>query len=197
MNLGVSGTATPRIGFAAAAAGLLLLAGCGEEKGAGTPTPGVSPTSSAAAATTSTGSNQPTAFDPCTALTPQFLGEHRWDAKPPEPKQDSASGIVWKGCRYVAKAGYGFVIETTNSTLPQVRDKFPAAVEVPTGTRKAVRYEARPDVPGGCSVNIEMQSGSLYVLTNVPQTQASKSLPACDVATEIAQAVAPLLPAGS
>ncbi|MFD6158797.1 DUF3558 family protein [Nocardia sp. NPDC060256] len=197
MNLGASGTTTPRIGFAVAAAGLLLLTGCTGDKGAGTPTPATASTPSTTTPSTSTGSNAPTAFDPCTALTPQFLSEHRWDAKPPEPKQDSAAGVTWKGCRYVAKASYGFVIETTNGTLPQVREKFPAAVEVSAGQRKAVRYEARPDVPGGCSINIEMQSGSLYILTNVPQTPANKNLAACDITTEIAQAVAPLLPAGS
>lgn len=196
MSDGAGGTSTPRIGFVAIAAGLLLLTGCAEDKAGGTPTPATSTTSSAAALSTAPGSN-PHAFDPCTALTPQFLAQHQWDAKPPEPKQDSAGGATWKGCRFVAKAGYGFVVETTNGTLPQIREKFPAAVEIPAGPRKALRYEARPDVPGGCTINIEMRSGSLYILTNVPQTPANKNLAACDIATEIAQAVAPLLPTGS
>ncbi|QBS41221.1 DUF3558 domain-containing protein [Nocardia sp. CS682] len=194
MNPGSGGTATPGAVFAVAA-GLLLLTGCVGEKAAGTPTPATS--TSSAVPKISSESNPHVAFDPCTALTPQFLAQQQWNAKPPEPKQDSAGGVTWKGCRYVAKAGYGFVIETTNNTFSQVRDKFPAAVEIPAGPRKAVRYEARPDVPGGCSINIEMRAGSLYILTNVPQTPANRNLAACDIATEIAQAVAPLLPAGS
>ncbi|MFI9401235.1 DUF3558 domain-containing protein [Nocardia sp. NPDC052316] len=194
MNPGSRRIVTRSGGFAVAA-GLLLLTGCVGEKAAGTPTSATS--TSSAVPKTSTESNPHAAFDPCAALTPQFLAQRQWNAKPPEPKQDSAGAVTWKGCRYVAKAGYGFVIETTNNTLGQVRDKFPAAVEVPAGPRKAVRYEARPDVPGGCSINIEMHSGSLYILTNVPQTPANRNLAACDIATEIAQAVAPLLPAGS
>ncbi|WP_280427925.1 DUF3558 domain-containing protein [Nocardia brasiliensis] len=196
MSLGNDRKATPRTGFAAIAAGLLLLTGCVGEKAGGTPTT-TTPANQSAAATTQVASNPHTAFDPCSALTPQFLAAHQWDAKPPEPKQDSAAGVTWKGCRYVAKAGYGFVVETTTGTLAQVREKFPAATEVAAGARKALRYEARPDVPGGCTINVEMQSGSLYILTNVPQTPANKHLGACDITTEIAQSVAPLLPAGS
>ncbi|MGV9545536.1 DUF3558 domain-containing protein [Nocardia beijingensis] len=182
-------------GFVAAAAGLVLLSGCG----------GTAPSDSAVSATGVAGSspsaspqtNPQSAFDPCTALTTQFLAERQWDSRPPEPKQDSQGGLTWKGCRYVARAGYGFVVETTNGTLEQIRSKYPAAVDIPAGNRKAVRYEARPDVPGGCTINVEMRSGSLYILTNVPQTSTNKHLVACDIATDIATAVAPLLPAGS
>ncbi|WP_405160988.1 DUF3558 domain-containing protein [Nocardia sp. NBC_01499] len=194
MNLGSRATATARTGFAAAAAGLLLLTGCTDDKAAGTPPPA---TSSATTPATSAEANPANAFDPCTALTPQFLAQHQWNAKLPEPKQNSAGAITWKGCGYVAKASYGFLIETTNGTIPQVREKFPTAVEIPTGARQAVRYEAQPNVPGGCSINIEMRTGSLYIVTNIPPTPANKNLVACDIATDIAQAVAPLLPAGS
>ncbi|WP_084655080.1 DUF3558 domain-containing protein [Nocardia altamirensis] len=185
------------IGFVAVAAGLLLATSCTGEKARGTPTGATSSATSAAAPRTTVVSNPSAAFDPCTALTPQLLATHQWDAKPPEPKQDTAAGITWKGCRYVAKPGYGFVVETTNGTLPQVREKYPAAADISIGQRKALRYEARPDIPGGCSINVEMNAGSLYILTNVPQTPANKTLVACDIATEIAQSVAPLLPAGS
>ncbi|MGK8522234.1 DUF3558 domain-containing protein [Nocardia asteroides] len=183
-------------GFVAAASALVLLTGCGD----GTP-PSESATSDVSAtgsgSITSPVTNTLSTFDPCTALTPEFLAQRQWDSKPAEPKQDRQGGITWKGCRYVARAGYGFVVETTNGTLDQVREKYPAAVDIPVGDRKAVRYEARPDVPGGCTVNVEMRSGSLYILTNVPQTSANRHLAACDIATDIARAVAPLLPAGS
>ncbi|MFI7002797.1 DUF3558 domain-containing protein [Nocardia sp. NPDC050175] len=172
-----------------------LLTGCGDEtKPAGTPT---LPSSAAPSVTKTTGSDPQTAFDPCTALTPQFVSEHQWNALPPAPKQNSAAGISWKGCRYVAKAGYGFTIETTNGTLDQVREKFPAAVDISIGDRKALRYEARPDVPGGCTINVEMKSGSLYLLVDDPDGKHPRHLSPCDNATEIAQVVAPLLPAGS
>ncbi|BDT95897.1 hypothetical protein IFM12275_58730 [Nocardia sputorum] len=190
-----AGTGFRTTGFVTGTIGLVLLAGCGEDT-----TPNVPATSSHTATSgpsISSGPNAQSAFDPCTALTPQFLTERQWDSRPPEPRQDSQGGVSWKGCRYVARAGYGFVIETTDGTLDQVRSRYPSAVEIPAGDRKAVRYEARPDVPGGCTINIEMGSGSLYILTNVPQTSMSKHLVACDIATDIARAVAPLLPAGS
>ncbi|MGW4325607.1 DUF3558 domain-containing protein [Nocardia sp. NPDC004573] len=190
-----AGTDLRTTGFAAGAIGLILLAGCGDDMA-----PDESVTSSLSATggqNSSSGPNAQSAFDPCTALTPQFLAARQWDSRPPEPRQDSQGGTSWKGCRYVARAGYGFVIETTNGTLEQVRSRYPSAVDIPAGDRKAVRYEARPDVPGGCTINIEMGSGSLYILTNVPQTSMNKHLVACDIATDIARAVAPLLPAGS
>ncbi|MGY2021459.1 DUF3558 domain-containing protein [Nocardia gipuzkoensis] len=188
------GTIIRRTGLVAATAGIVLLTGCGDPA---TPSEPSSSTASGATTRPTPGASPQSAFDPCTALTPQFLAEHQWDSKLPEPKQNSQGGVTRKGCRYVARAGYGFVVETTNGTLDQVRNKYPAAVDIPAGDRKAVRYEARPDIPGGCTINIEMGAGSLYILTNVPQTSANKHLAACDIATDIARAVAPLLPAGS
>ncbi|WP_454195270.1 DUF3558 domain-containing protein [Nocardia sp. Marseille-Q1738] len=190
------GTAARGTGFAVGAAGVVLLAACGQATPTDSPTSAASGTAGAGPRPSS-GATSEAKFDPCTALTPQLLAQHQWDAKPPEPKQDSQGGVTWKGCRYVARAGYGFVVETTNGTLDQVRGKYPAAMNISAGGRKAVRYEARPDVPGGCTVNVEMTSGSLYILTNVPQTSANKNLVACDIATDIAQTVAPLLPSGS
>ncbi|CAM4453770.1 DUF3558 domain-containing protein [Nocardia ninae] len=195
MSVVQHGSRSPGIGFAAAALLAALLAGCGTEaKTSGTPT---TPTATAPSTTETTGSDPQAAFDPCAALTPQFLGTHQWDALPPSPKQNTAGGISWKGCRYVAKAGYGFTVETTNGTLDQVRDKFPAAVDISINGRKALRYAARPDVPGGCSINVEMKSGSLYLLVDDPTGKHPRKLSPCDTATEIAQAVAPLLSAGS
>jgi hypothetical protein len=88
-------------------------------------------------------------------------------------------------------------VETTNGILAQVREKFPAAIDLTVGSRKALRYEARPDVPGGCTVNVEMKSGSLYILVDDPRGLHPRKLSPCASATEIAEAVAPLLPAGS
>ncbi|MFE7741694.1 DUF3558 domain-containing protein [Nocardia sp. NPDC057455] len=190
------GTGSRATGVLAVVVGLFLLTGCGDERTPSEPAPSTSgPTDSGPSA--SPGANAQSSFDPCTALSPQFLAERQWDSRPPEPRQDSQGSTSWKGCRYVARAGYGFVVETTNGTLDQVRSKYPSAVDIPAGNRRAVRYEARPDVPGGCTINVEMGSGSLYILTNIPQTAANKNLLACDIATDIARAIAPLLPAGS
>ncbi|WP_433574200.1 DUF3558 domain-containing protein [Nocardia brasiliensis] len=158
-------------------------------------------TATAALALVGCGGHQTPAgeFDPCTALTPQILAMHGWDAEPPNPRQPTVGAMTWKGCRYVARAGYGLVVETTNGTLAQVRQKFPQAVDISVGDRRALRYEARPDVPGGCTINVEMRSGSLYILTDVPQTptNVARGLEACASATDIAEKVVPLLPAGS
>ncbi|MEU2105826.1 DUF3558 domain-containing protein [Nocardia sp. NPDC019255] len=182
-------------GFTALAAVAVLLTGCGEETASShTATTQTRPDSSAAETGSAAGAQS---FDPCTALTPQFLAEHQWDALPPAPKQTSTGSISWKGCRYVARAGFGLTIQTTNGTLEQVKAKFPSATSTTVGSRNALRYEARPDVPGGCTVNVEMRAGSLYILVDDPSGKHPRKLPPCDNATDIATAVAPLLPAGS
>ncbi|MGW4766532.1 DUF3558 domain-containing protein [Nocardia sp. NPDC004278] len=153
-------------------------------------TPG---TSTASASTPNTAA----VFDPCTALTPEFLTAHQWNARTPTPKQDSTGSFQLKGCSYVAQSAYTFRVQTTNGTLDQVREKFPTATELTIGGRNALRYEARPDVPGGCTVNIEMKSGSLYILVDDPRGLHPRKLSPCDNVTEIAEAVAPLIPQGS
>ncbi|WP_159843192.1 DUF3558 domain-containing protein [Nocardia sp. CY41] len=176
----------------------VMLSACGGETMSSEPT-----TSTRAADASRTGASasaepgRQASFDPCTALTAQFLAEHQWDALPPAPKQNSTDGVSWKGCRYVARAGYSFTIQTTDGTLEQVKKKFPSATDVPIGSRNGLRYEVRPDVPGGCTVNIEMHDGSLYILVDDPSGKHPRKLSPCDNATDIARAVAPLLPAGS
>ncbi|WP_167475838.1 DUF3558 domain-containing protein [Nocardia arthritidis] len=173
-------------GFAIAVAA--LLAGCGGGQAAsGDSATTAAPSSSAGAI------SQP--FDPCKALTPQILADHQWDARPAAPQNDRVADSTRTGCVYVAKAGYGFVVQTTNNTLAQVKSKFPDAADIAVGARKALRYKAHPAIPGGCEVNVETRTGSLFVATNVPPTSAN--LMTCDLATQIAEVVAPLLPAGS
>ncbi|MGW0249706.1 DUF3558 domain-containing protein [Nocardia goodfellowii] len=191
--------------IACAAASFVLLVGCGNDS-PGTPTTSsqVSPSSAASATATSTASVTATStspssasFDPCTALTSQFLAQHQWNARPPAQRQDQVGGISWSGCLYVAQATYTFRVQSSNATLAQVREKFPTAADLTIGGRKALRYQARPDVPGGCTVNIEMKSGSLSILVDDPRGTHPRGLSPCDNAEEIAEAVAPLLPAGS
>jgi hypothetical protein len=175
----------------------IVLTACGGGNSS-TPTsastaPATSGTSTAPSSTSSTGA----AFDPCTALTPQFLTEHQWNARTPTPKQDSTGNFQWKGCVYVAQSTYTFRVQTTNGTLAQVREKFPTATELTIGGRKALRYEARPDVPGGCTVNIDIKSGSLYILVDDPRGLHPRKLSPCDNVTEIAEAVVPLIPQGA
>ena len=45
----------------------------------------------------------------------------------------------WKGCLYVAQTAYTFRVQTTNGTLAQVHEKFPAAVDLTVADRKALR----------------------------------------------------------
>ncbi|MER7453846.1 DUF3558 domain-containing protein [Nocardia beijingensis] len=188
-------TRRPKAGLTALAAMAVLLTGCGEETTSShTATTQTRPNSSGAETSSAAG---PQSFDPCTALTPQFLADHQWDALPPAAKQTNTGGVSWKGCRYVARAGYGLTVQTTNATLEQVKAKFPSATSITVGNRNALRYEARPDVPGGCTVNVEMRAGSLYILVDDPSGKHPRKLSPCDNATDIATAVAPLLPAGS
>lgn len=181
-------------GAAVPVAVLALVTACTSDKGSATPESTTPAASTSAAGSTSVTA---TAFDPCTALTPQFLARHQWDARAPEHKQTTTGAFTWKGCAYLAQARYTFGIQTTNGTLAQVREKFPTATELTIDGRKALRYEARPDVPGGCTVNIDMKSGSLYILVDDPRGLHPRKLSPCDNVTEIAEAVVPLLPRGS
>ncbi|WP_330254719.1 DUF3558 domain-containing protein [Nocardia sp. NBC_00565] len=182
------------VGATVSAAVLALLTACTSEKG--TPTPQTTSAASTSAVSSST-TGTATAFDPCTALTPEFLAQHQWDARAPEHKQTTTGAFTWKGCAYLAQARYTFGVQTTNGTLAQVREKFPTATELTIDGRKALRYEARPDVPGGCTVNLDMKSGSLYILVDDPRGLHPRKLSPCDNATEIAEAVVSLLPQGS
>ncbi|MFI6772690.1 DUF3558 domain-containing protein [Nocardia sp. NPDC050412] len=178
-------------GPALSAAALALLTACTSDKG--------SPTPQSITSTSAPGSSDTTAtaFDPCTALTPQFLAQHQWDARAPEHKQTTTGAFTWTGCAYLARARYSFGVQTTNGTLAEAREKFPTATELTIHGRKALRYEARPDVPGGCTVNIDMKSGSLYILVDDPRGLHPRKLTPCDNVTEIAEAVVPQLPQGS
>ncbi|MFE9324864.1 DUF3558 domain-containing protein [Nocardia sp. NPDC052278] len=176
-------------------AAAVVLAACGGGNNSTSTATSTTPVTSGTSATPSSTSN--TAFDPCTALTPQFLSEHQWNARSPTPKQDSTGNFQWKGCLYVAQSTYTFRVQTTNGTLAQVREKFPTATELTIDGRKALRYEARPDIPGGCTINIDMKSGSLYILVDDPRGLHPRKLFPCDNVTEIAQAVVPLLPRDS
>ncbi|MGN2637362.1 DUF3558 domain-containing protein [Nocardia takedensis] len=183
------------VGVVAAA---VLLGACGED--ATTPTPttaSATPTTSGAAASTPPRAEAGGEFDPCVALTEGFLAEHQWDARAPERKQSTAGGHTWRGCAYLTRARYTFLVQTTDTTLDQVRRSFPTATEASFGGRRALRYEARPETPGGCTVNIETSAGSLYILVDDPRGAHPRNLSPCDSAAEIADAVAGLLPAGS
>ncbi|MBH0774791.1 DUF3558 domain-containing protein [Nocardia sp. NEAU-351] len=175
------------------------LAACGED-GNATPTATSAPATSAtsAAATSSSGGASGTAaFDPCTSITSQFLAEHQWNGRAPQPRQDTEGPSTWKGCVFATASAYTFRVQTTNGTLAQVREKFPAALATTVQGRRALRYQARPDVPGGCTINVEMASGSLYILVDDPRGAHPRKLSPCDNVTEIAEAVVPLLPSGS
>ncbi|MEV5832982.1 DUF3558 domain-containing protein [Nocardia sp. NPDC052112] len=176
-------------------AAALVLAACGGGSSSTSTSTAATPAMSSTSATPSSSSNA--AFDPCTALTPQFLSEHQWNARTPTPKQDSTGNFQWKGCLYVAQSTYTFRVQTTNGTLAQVREKFPTATELTIDGRGALRYEARPDVPGGCTINIEMKSGSLYIVVDDPRGLHPRKLSPCDNVTEVAEAVVQLVPQGS
>ncbi|WP_232839945.1 MULTISPECIES: DUF3558 domain-containing protein [Nocardia] len=180
------------IGAGAAALSLALTA-CGAD-GTAMPTADTSVTTATLTTSADSGSIN---FDPCAALTPPFLAQRRWDARPPQPRIDNVGGSPWKGCAYTASGAYTFRVQTTDTTLIAVREKFPGAMATTVGGRRAMRYEARPDVPGGCGINVEMKSGSLYILVDDPRRAHPRGLSPCDNVTEIAEAVVPLLPEGS
>ena len=194
------GTRIPRVGAVVALAAALIGA-CGHDDPSLVPTTtspaATSPAGSTAATSTSPGAQASGEFDPCIALTESFLAEHQWDARAPERKQTTAGGHTWRGCAYLTRARYTFLVQTTDTGLAQVLETFPSATATTFGGRRALRYEARPDTPGGCTVNIETAAGSLYILVDDPRRAHPRNLSPCDSVGEIADAVVGLLPAGS
>ncbi|MEU1982204.1 DUF3558 domain-containing protein [Nocardia sp. NPDC019395] len=139
----------------------------------------------------------PTSYDPCTEIPQAVL-----DSENLRNKNDddfSGGGVKWEGCGWVQPDGYAVGIQTTNLTLPMVRDKgYPGTVEFIIGNRKAITSQRqKTNTDASCNVNVEINGGSLeFGLSNPPSNRKTGHLDTCVLARGLAEKVVPVIPAG-
>ncbi|MFI1459256.1 DUF3558 domain-containing protein [Nocardia carnea] len=149
-------------------------------------------------ATPSVAPDVPVGFEPCTDIPQEVLGSE--GLRSPSPNDSSSGGIKWNGCMWVQTDGYGASIQTTNITLQMVKDKhFPEETEFTVGDRRAISTrQLEEHAEASCIVNVEMKGGSLEIsLTNPPSRRKTGHLDTCELARNLANKVAPTIPANA
>lgn len=139
----------------------------------------------------------PAGFNACNDIPQAVLDSEKLLDKTPNDS-NANGGIKWRGCLWAQTDGYAASIQTTNITLDMVREKkFPDSQEFTIGSRRAVSTRQIDDHPeAACTVNVEMKGGSLeFNLTNPASSKITGHLNTCDLARELAEKVAPTMPA--
>ncbi|WP_280406413.1 DUF3558 domain-containing protein [Nocardia brasiliensis] len=172
---------------------VFVVGGCGPSEDGGGKTTGTS------TGGTSLAPDVPSGFDPCKDI-PQSVLDSEKLRKQGEDNSSAAGGIKWRGCRYGRTDGYFVSIRTTNLTVEMTRDKkFPEATEFTTSGRKAIstRQFDGPYIKEACTVNVEMEHGSLdFDLSNPASNRDTGRIDACQLARTLAEKVAAAIPAG-
>lgn len=140
----------------------------------------------------------PAGFEPCTDIPQEILDSE--GLRSPTPSDSSSGGIKWNGCMWVQTDGYGVSIQTTNITLQMVQDKkFPEEKAFTAGDRRAISTrQLEEHAEASCIVNVEMKGGSLEIsLTNPPSRRKTGHLDTCELARNLANKVAPTIPANA
>ncbi|MGW0178656.1 DUF3558 domain-containing protein [Nocardia sp. NPDC003345] len=170
---------------------VLVVTGCGTSTG-GTGEP-------SGAVVTSAAPVVPSGFDPCTDIPQEVLDSEGLRSTNSSTSTDEMrrGDFAWSGCRWVVLDGYSASISATNLTVDKVREK-----DVP-GAREAVVHGravviAQHAGPTSCTLNAEIEGGSLeFLVDNPPSRAKTGDQHPCDIATRLAEKVLPLLPAGA
>ncbi len=169
---------------------VVLVAGCGTERGVAAPA-GTSSRSSIA-------SQVPSAYDPCTDIPESVLASEKLHSKR-TPTNRKSGGVRWRGCAWVRTNGYAVSIRATNLTVDVVRSKgFAETRDFTIDGRRAVstRQFDGPYIQEACTVNVEMNGGSLeFNLNNPPSNRDTGSIDSCELARTLAEKVVPTMPA--
>ncbi|TQM31834.1 uncharacterized protein DUF3558 [Nocardia bhagyanarayanae] len=184
-----------RVGVLALGAAFVLV-GCGSSVGGD-----ANPSGSATATNVGTGvaADVPSGFKPCEDIPQSVLDSEKLRMKIPADS-NASGGIKWRGCQWVQSGGgYGATIQTTNITLEMVRDrKFRDTQEFTLDGRRAIstrQIEDRPETT--CTLNTEMQGGSLEISLTNPSTATTAHLDTCELTRALAQKIVPAIPAGA
>ncbi|RBO90669.1 DUF3558 domain-containing protein [Nocardia puris] len=145
----------------------------------------------------------PQSFDPCTDIPQSVLdAEDVHPAVIPNTADADAQGglVKWRGCSWVRTKGHAVSVQVTNMTLDFVRQEFYYDGREATVSGRPTVIARRNENRGTevCSVNVEMQGGSLeFFVNNPPSREATGTIDACDLGLSFAEKVVPILPVGS
>lgn len=175
---------------------VLAVAGCDSSAG-GDSHSQASPTS----ALTSTGLQitVPDGYDPCVDIPQSVLDSENLVKGVADNKANARGpgGTEWRGCGWVRPDGYAISVQVTNVTIPFVREHYSIdRREFTIAGRSAIsvrKNETRPSEV--CSINIEMQGGSLEFHLDNPPSRKTGHIDTCALGVAFAEKVVPTLPA--
>lgn len=173
-------------------AGALLVGGCGADQAETT-----------TAAPTSTDVPLPTGFDGCDL--PQSVIDAEQLRKGREDDNWNVPGTArkWVGCTWTQSDGFTANITVTTITGQQIREspstQWTVGEQSTIAGRAAITYWMPVRDPAeDCTINVEMQGGAMEIgIMNPPSRRKSRDRNACDIATALAEMLAPTIPAGS
>ncbi|MFB7878056.1 DUF3558 domain-containing protein [Nocardia sp. NPDC056064] len=173
-------------------AGALLVGGCGTDH-ANTTT----------ASPTSTDVPLPTGFDGCDL--PQSVIDAEQLRKGREDNGWNVSGTArkWLGCTWTQSDGFTANITVTTITGQQIREspstQWTVGEQSTIAGRAAITYWLPARNPAqDCTINVEMKGGAMEIsIMNPSSARKSRDRNACDIATTLAEMLAPTIPADS
>ncbi|MGW6724498.1 DUF3558 domain-containing protein [Nocardia sp. NPDC055029] len=176
-----------------AVAGVLLVGGCGAEKASDEATP----------APTSTDVPLPTGFDGCNLPQSVIDAEQLKKGSEDNNWNTPGSSRKWLGCRWTQSDGFAAGITVTTITVQSIREspssQWTLGEQSTIAGRAAITYWQPARNPAeNCTINVEMKGGGMEIgITNPPSRRKSKDRNACDIATSLADMLAPTIAAGS
>ncbi|MEU4598228.1 DUF3558 domain-containing protein [Nocardia sp. NPDC023988] len=170
----------------------LLVGACGTDE----------PGDDVAAAPTSTDVPLPTGFDGCNL--PQSVIDAEQLKKGREDKTWNSPGTTrkWLGCSWLQSDGFTANITVTTITGQQILEspssKWTIGEQGTIGGRSTVAYWLPAEQPmEHCTLNVEMRGGGMEIgISNQPSARKSKGRNACDIATSLAEMLAPTITDG-
>lgn len=143
----------------------------------------------------------PSGYDPCVDIPQSVLDSENLVKGVANNKADAEGpgGTKWQGCDWARAGGDGYAVsvQVTNVTIPFVREHYSLdRQEFIIAGRPAIsvrKNETRPSEV--CSINIEMQGGSLeFHLDNPASNKETGSMDTCQLGVTFAEKVVPTLP---
>lgn len=182
------------------AVGSVLLTGCsGQDEPAEQSAP-ASASPSAGPATTSSRPDPHAAFNPCTALKPEWRARYGFEAEARPQERDDNGEISRIGCSFYKKdETYNIGVYSIRSyTLEGVRAVgFRDLRDFAIGGRKGLTHRsATRESSGDCVADIEIKGGLVEILLN--KTDYRELIPGkdpCDLVREVSQWVVKEIPA--
>ncbi|WP_328406230.1 DUF3558 domain-containing protein [Nocardia sp. NBC_00403] len=180
------------LGAAFAVSAVVLLSGCGQSSDGD-----AKPTTPSTSAAPSLAADAPSSYNPCKDVPQSVLDAEKLH-QTRIANDDTSAGVKWRGCAYVRSSSYGVSIRTTNLTIDAVRSRnFPETAEFTINGRRAIstRQFDGPFIKEACTVDVEMKGGSLEINLTNPKATDTGNLDSCQLARDLAEKVAPSLPA--